>query len=308
MPINIPENLPAKEVLEKEHIFVMDQERALYQDIRALKIALVNLMPTTRETETQILRMLSNTPLQVEIEFLHMDSHRSVYTPQTHFASFYKTFADVRESRFDGLIVIGAPVEQLNFKAVDYWTELAEVMKWADRNVTSSLFLCWAAQAALHFYHAISKYPLQEKIFGVFSHNVINRQSPLLRGFDDTFFVPHSRHTEVRAADISRVEALEILVASEDAGVHIVAERDGSKVYMMGHPEYDDDTLQREYERDVKNNLPIRVPKNYFLDDDPAKAPKVTWRSHGFLFYFNWLNYYVYQTTPYNWINAGVLR
>lgn len=304
MPINVPDNLPAKEILASENIFVMAKKRALHQDIRALKIALVNLMPTKIETETQILRMLSNTPLQVEIEFLHMDSHKSKNTPQAHFDRFYKTFKDVKDKRFDGLIITGAPVEQMEFEEVDYWKELEEIMRWAQSNVTSTLFLCWAAQATLYYHFGIMKFPLQKKVFGVFKHKVLSRSSPLTRGFDESFFAPHSRHTKVRFEDIKKIKDLEILVVSKEAGVHIVTSKDGKKVFAMGHPEYDHNTLQKEYERDLKKNLAIDLPKNYFPDDDPAKDPWVTWRSHGFLFYFNWLNYYVYQATPYNWVGT----
>lgn len=302
MPINIPDKLPAKEILESEHVFVMGKKRALHQDIRALKIALVNLMPTKIETETQILRMLSNTPLQVEVTLINMASHQSANTPKAHFDAFYKTFADIKNQRFDGLIITGAPVEHLPFAEVDYWQELQEIMKWADNNVTSTLFLCWAAQAGLYFHYGLKKYPLKQKIFGVFPHRVINHQPPLTRGFDETFYVPHSRHTQVKAADIKKVKDLEILVISPEAGVHIVASKNGRRVFVMGHAEYDRHTLQKEYDRDVKKGLPIKIPHNYFLDNDSAKEPVVSWRGHGFLLYFNWLNYYVYQTTPYNWI------
>lgn len=308
MPINVPDKLPAKEILEKENVFVMGKRRALHQDIRALKIAFVNLMPTKVETETQVLRMLSNTPLQVEIEFINMDSHKSKNTPQAHFDKFYKTFKEIKEQRFDGLIITGAPVEYLNFEEVDYWQELIKIMKWAEKNVTSTLFLCWAAQAGLYFHHKIKKYPLKQKVFGVFKHKITNPKSALIRGFDQGFLVPHSRHTEVRVKDLKKVKNLEILVVSKEAGVHIVAEKDGSRIYVMGHHEYDVHTLQKEYERDLKKGLPINVPQNYFLDDNPKNEPVLSWRSHGFLLYFNWLNYYVYQTTPYRWINSKVIK
>lgn len=308
MPINIPDKLPAKKILEKENVFVIGKKRASHQDIRALKIALVNLMPAKIETETQILRMLSNTPLQVEIELLHMASHQSQNTPQAHFDLFYKTFKDIKKQRFDGLIITGAPVEQLEFEKVDYWEELKEIMSWAEKNVISTLFLCWAAQAGLYFHYGIKKYPLKQKVFGVFPHQVISRESPLTRGFDETFFVPHSRHTEVKAKDIQKKKDLDILVVSEKAGVHIVSNKDGSKIFVMGHSEYDGLTLQKEYERDLKKGLLINLPQNYFLDNDPEKGPVVSWRSHGFLLYFNWLNYYVYQTTPYNWIKTKAVK
>lgn len=304
MPINIPGKLPAKKVLEKENIFVMGKKRALHQDIRALKIALVNLMPTKIETETQILRMLSNTPLQVEITLVHMVSHQSKNTPKAHFDLFYKTFKEIKNQRFDGLIITGAPVEKLEFEAVDYWQELKNIMEWAEKNVTSTLFLCWAAQAGLYYHYGIKKHPLKQKVFGVFPHQVVSRKAPLTRGFDETFYVPHSRYTEVKADDIRKIKDLEILVVSQEAGVHIVTSLDGKKVFVMGHSEYDGHTLQNEYERDLKKQLAINLPKNYFLDDDSKKRPVVSWRSHGFLLYLNWLNYYVYQTTPYNWINT----
>lgn len=308
MPINIPDQLPAKEILESENIFVMGKRRALRQDIRALKIVLVNLMPTTIETETQILRMLSNTPLQAEVTFLHMASHDSAHTPKTHFDAFYKIFKDIKNQRFDGLIITGAPVEHLEFEQVDYWQELREIMRWSEKNVTSTMFLCWAAQAGLYFHYGIKKYPLKQKIFGVFPHRVINRESPLTRGFDETFFVPHSRHTAVKAADIKKVKDLEILVTSKEAGIHIVASKDGSKVYVMGHSEYDPCTLQKEYERDLNKGLPIKIPRNYFLGNNSSQPPVVNWRSHGFLLYLNWLNYFVYQTTPYNWIGTQAIE
>lgn len=302
MPINVPDKLPAKEILEKENIFVMPKKRALHQDIRALKIALVNLMPTKIETERQLLRLLSNTPLQIEIEFINMDSYKSKNTPQAHFDRFYKQFKDIKNRRFDGLIITGAPVEQMEFEEVAYWQELKEIMEWAQNNVTSTLFLCWAAQAGLYFHYKVKKYPLKKKVFGVFLHNVLNRQVALTRGFDEGFSAPHSRHTEVRIKDLAKIKDLEILAVSKDAGVHILASKDGRRVFVMGHPEYEHDTLQKEYERDLSRNLPIEMPVNYFPGNNPAKSPAVSWRSHGFLLYFNWVNYYLYQTTPYKWI------
>lgn len=303
MPINIQDKLPAKEVLEKENIFFIGQKRASHQDIRPLRIALVNLMPAKITTETQLLRLLSNTPLQVEIEFVHMSSHESKNTPIAHLTTFYKTFKDIKNERFDGLIVTGAPVEQMEFESVDYWEELVEIMKWAEKNVISSLFLCWGAQAGLYFYHGVKKHLLKEKIFGVFTNKVVGKKSPLVRGFDETFWAPHSRHTQIKIADIKKIKGLEILAVSDKAGVHIVAEKDGRRIYVMGHPEYDWDSLLKEYERDIKKGIEIKLPKNYFPDDDPKKRPEVKWKSHGFLLYFNWLNYYVYQATPYNWVN-----
>lgn len=308
MPIKIQDQLPAKEILEKENIFVMGKKRALHQDIRPLRIALVNLMPTTVETETQIIRMLSNTPLQIEFELIHMSSHDSMHTDKEHFEAFYKTFAQIKNQRFDGLIITGAPVEQLEFEQVDYWEELKEIMKWADKNVTSTLFLCWAAQAGLYYYYGINKYKRNKKLFGVFEHHVLNPTNPLLRGFDEGFLVPHSRHTEIRKEEIEKQTDLEILAISDDAGVHIIASKDGSKIFVTGHFEYDSHTLQNEYKRDKAKRLKIQIPKNYFPNDNPSKQPVITWRSNGFLFYSNWLNYYVYQTTPYNWINTKAAK
>ncbi len=305
MPIKIPEGFPGRKILEKEHIFLMDRERAIHQDIRPLRIALFNLMPAKEQTATQLFRMLSNTPLQVEPVLLYTSTHNSTHTSQSHLDAFYQKFGDVKNSRFDGLIVTGAPVEQMAFEEVDYWPELQEVMQWADINVTSTLFLCWAAQAALYFHHGIPKYPLKEKMFGVFWHNTAKSRSPLVRGLDDTFLAPHSRHTEVRVADINKIKDLEILAVSEEAGVHIVTETNGGRVYIMGHPEYDVDTLEKEYRRDRLKGLPIRVPKNYFPEDDPTKKPLMSWQSVGFVVYSNWLNYFVYQTTPYNWVNIN---
>ncbi|MDO8551216.1 MAG: homoserine O-succinyltransferase [bacterium] len=306
MPINIPEKLPARNILEKENIFVISKRRASRQDIRPLKIALVNLMPTKVETETQIIRMLSNTPLQIEFELVNMASHNSKHAPDRHLVTFYETLEKIRVNRFDGLIITGAPVEQLEFEEVDYWQELKEIMKWADKNVTSTIYLCWAAQAGLYFHYGIKKYKRSKKIFGVFPHKVVNHTVPLLRGFDDGFMVPHSRHTEILEEDITKVKDLDIVCTSEEAGVHIISSKDGSKIFVMGHSEYDPNTLRYEYERDTEKGLSIDVPKNYFPDDNPVKPPIISWRSNGFLFYSNWLNYYVYQTTPYNWVEKKV--
>jgi homoserine O-succinyltransferase len=302
MPIKIPNRLPAKEILEKENVFLMGRNRALHQDIRPLKIGILNLMPKKIETETQLLRMLSNTPLQVEVEFVQLSSHTSKHTPEGHLKIFYKKFADIKNRRLDGLIITGAPVEHLKFEDVDYWQELKEIMQWSEKNVTSTLYICWAAQAGLYFNYGINKYPVGKKVFGVFEHKVANRQSPLMRGFDDKFLVPHSRHTEIRVRDIKKIKDLEILSLSKEAGVHIVACKDGSKIFVTGHSEYDSHTLKNEYKRDLKKGLKIDVPKYYFPGDNPKKSPMVNWRSHAFLLYSNWLNYYVYQTTPYNWI------
>src|SRR3989344_4706471 len=304
MPINILDTLPAKKVLEKENIFVIGQKRAFHQDIRPLKIAVVNLMPLKINTETQLLRMLSNTPLQVEIELVHTVTHNSHHTPREHLETFYKTFDQIRNHRFDGLIITGAPVEHLRFEKVDYWEELKTIMKWSSKNVTSTLYICWAAQAGLYYHYGIKKYPKERKVFGVYSHHATVPTSPLLRGFDDVYFVPHSRHTEIRACDIQKVRDLEILSESDEAGVHVVASKDGSKIFITGHSEYDNLTLKNEYARDFEKGLPIDIPKNYFPHDDPSCHPSVKGRSHAFLLYSNWLNYYVYQTTPYNWIDS----
>ena len=308
MPIKIQDQLPAKEILEKENIFVMGKKRALHQDIRPLKIALVNLMPTTVETETQIVRMLSNTPLQIEFELVRMASHESKNTPKGHFKTFYKTFSEIKTQKFDGLIITGAPVELMEFEEVDYWDEIKEIVEWAEKNVTSTLYLCWASQAGLYLKYGIKKYRKEKKLVGVFSHRIINKTSPLLRGIEDGFLVPHSRYTEVREQDLKKIKDLEILAVSDEAGVHIIASRDGSNIYVLGHFEYDVHSLLNEYKRDKEKGLPNYIPKNYFPNNNPGNKPVITWRSNGFLFYSNWLNYYVYQTTPYNWINTKAAR
>ncbi len=301
MPIRIPDALPAASILQSENIFVMTEKRAQSQDIRPLKIAIFNLMPTKIATETQLIRALSNSPLQVDITLLHAKSHVSKNTSDEHLSSFYQTFDEIREKRFDGLIITGAPVEHLDFKEVDYWEELCEVMEWSKTNVTSTLHICWAAQAALFYHYGIPKYDLDKKMFGVFPHKVASPRARLMFGFDDIFYAPHSRHTEVRVEDISRVKDLEIMAYSEEAGVYIVASKDGKNVFVTGHSEYDPETLHNEYQRDVSRGLPIDVPKNYYKDNDPEKRPIVRWRSHSHLLFVNWLNYYVYQITPYNW-------
>jgi homoserine O-succinyltransferase len=300
MPVKIPDSLPAKEILESENIFVMGENRALHQDIRALKIAILNLMPTKIETETQLCRLIGNTPLQVDVTLLHTASHDSKNTSAEHLIDHYYSFEEVQDQKFDGLIITGAPVENLPFEQVDYWPELTSLMDWADTNVYSTFFICWGAQAGLYHHHAVPKYPIPAKMFGVFPHRVLDRHEKLLRGFDDEFLAPHSRHTEVRRSDIDQVPELKILAESEEAGVYIVASRDGRRIYVTGHSEYDPLTMKREYERDVNKGLPINVPKNYFPGDDPSCSPLVRWRSHANLLYSNWLNYYVYQLTPYN--------
>lgn len=305
MPIKIPDSLPAKEVLIQENIFVMDESRAYHQDIRPLRIAILNLMPTKETTETQILRLIGNTPLQVEFVLLHPKSHKSKNTSAEHLETFYKTFDEIRHLRFDGMIVTGAPVEQMEFEEVNYWEELKEILEWSKSNVTSTMHICWASQAGLYYHYGIQKYPLAEKCFGVFAHTVNKQNVKLLRGFDDIFYVPQSRHTEVRKEDIESVESLEILSESEEAGVYIAATKDGKQIFVTGHSEYDPCTLKWEYDRDVGKGLQVAIPKNYYPDDDPTKPPLSTWRSHANLLFSNWLNYYVYQETPYD-LNAGV--
>ncbi|SES96332.1 homoserine O-succinyltransferase [Natronincola peptidivorans] len=300
MPVKIPDNLPATEVLNKENIFVMTQSRALTQDIRALKIGILNLMPTKITTEIQILRMLGNSPLQVDIVLLHPKSHTSKNTPEKHLTTFYKTFDDVKHQKFDGLIITGAPVEHLAFEAVTYWEELKKIMDWSLENVTSTFHICWGAQAGLYHHFGVPKYPLDSKMFGIFPHTVNKKNVKLLRGFDDHYSAPHSRHTEVRRQDIEKVPELEILSESEESGIYIVATKDGRQIFVTGHSEYDPTTLKAEYDRDVSAGKDIEMPKNYFAGDDPTKPPIVTWRSHANLLFANWLNYYVYQETPYD--------
>lgn len=300
MPIKIPASLPANSVLQRENIFVMDEERADHQDIRPLKIAILNLMPKKVETETQMLRLLSNTPLQIDLELLQMRSHVSRNTDDDHLFRYYKTLDDVKGQRFDGLIITGAPVEQMPFEEVDYWSELCQVFEWSKTNVYSTFHICWGAQAGLYYHYGIPKYDLPEKMFGIFPHTVEQPFHQLLRGFDELFYVPHSRHTEVREEDILKHPELEILTRSEESGVHIVADRSGRQFFVTGHSEYDRDTLATEYFRDLEKGLPIHIPAHYFEDDDPKKSPKFIWRGHANLLFVNWLNYFVYQQTPFN--------
>lgn len=300
MPVRIPNDLPARRTLAEENIFVMTRERAVHQDIRPLRIAVLNLMPTKIVTETQLLRLLGNSPLQVDITFIRMETHESKNTPPEHLEAFYEPLDRVLGERFDGLIVTGAPVETLPFEAVDYWPELCRLMDWSRTSVWSTMHICWGAQAALYRHFGVPKYPLPSKMFGLFPHRVIEPHEPLLRGFDETFYAPHSRHTEVREKDIAAVKGLKLLAVSEEAGVYMAASDDGRMVFVTGHPEYDRLTLKAEYDRDVARGLPIAVPRNYFPADDPSKPPLVTWRSHAHLLYANWLNYYVYQATPYD--------
>lgn len=300
MPIKIPDNLPAKETLSSENIFVMTEQRASHQDIRPLKIAILNLMPTKITTETQLLRLIGNTPLQVEIDLLHPKTHISKNTSAEHLTNFYKTFDDVKHEKFDGLIITGAPVEQMEFEQVTYWDELVKIMEWSRHNVYSTFHICWGAQAGLYYHYGIKKYPLQEKLFGVFMHRVCKANTMLLRGFDDCFYAPHSRHTEIRREDVEKVSALDILSDSEEAGVYIIKTDGGRRIFVTGHSEYDKDTLKGEYERDVSKGLDIKIPKNYFPGDDPSKSPVVRWKGHANLLFSNWLNYYVYQETPFD--------
>ena len=300
MPIKIANELPAHHALESENIFVMTEDRAMKQDIRPLYILILNLMPTKIETETQILRLLSNSPLQVEIELLQMKSHKSKNISEEHMLKFYKTFDEISHKKYDGLIVTGAPVELLEFEQVDYWEELCEIFEWSKKNVYSTFHICWGAQAALYYHYGVPKYPLEEKLFGVFPHTVDRKKSILMRGFDDVFYAPHSRYTTVDRADIEKESALKILASSEQAGVHIVSSIGGRQFFIMGHAEYDPGTLNKEYQRDVKAGIDILPPENYFPGDDPTQPPLVRWRSCAHLLYANWLNYCVYQTTPYD--------
>jgi len=300
MPVKIPNTLPARAILEGENIFVMGEERASHQDIRPLRVAILNLMPTKIQTEIQLLRLLGNSSLQVDVTLLHTATHDSVNTPAEHLINHYSYFSQVRRRKFDGFIITGAPVEQLPFEQVDYWEELKDIMNWAHENVFSTFYICWGAQAGLYHRYGIPKYPLSEKKFGVFSHRVLDKRHRLMRGFDDEFYAPHSRHTEIRRSDIERVPDLTILAESDEAGVYIVASRNGRAIFVTGHSEYDDMTLKSEYDRDVGKGLPIKVPVNYYPDNDPSNLPRVRWRGHANLLFVNWLNYFVYQVTPYH--------
>ena len=299
MPIKIPDKLPAVQTLQEENIFVMTEDRAISQDIRPLHILLLNLMPKKIETETQLSRLLGNSPLQVELELIRTSTHQSTNTSEEHMLAFYKTFADVKHRRFDGMIITGAPVEQMPFEEVDYWEELCEIMEWSRSHVHSVMHICWGAQAGLYHHYGIKKYPLDQKMFGVFPHTVETQDNTLMRGFDDIFYAPHSRHTTVDREDIEDVDALTIVASSEEAGVYAVESAKHRQIYITGHSEYDADTLEREYLRDKNAGLPIEVPKNYYPNDDDTQPPRVTWRGHANLLFSNWLNYYVYQTTPY---------
>jgi len=300
MPIKVKDNLPAVHQLEKEGIFVMTETRAVHQDIRPLKIAILNLMPEKSKTELQLLRRLSNTPIQLEVDFFHPESHESKNTSKEHLDEFYTNFKKIKSKKYDGLIITGAPVETLNFEDVDYWDELKQIMEWSKHNVSSTLFMCWAAQAGLYYHYNINKYPLDKKQFGLFKHAVHDTTCPLVRGFDDVFWAPHSRHTAIKKEDISKVKDLKIISESDEAGVYIVASKKNNQIFVTGHSEYDPLTLLQEYERDKAKGMDIGLPKNYLKEGGNSKEPVVKWRSHSTLLFSNWINYYVYQTTPFN--------
>ena len=305
MPIQIPNDLPAAGILQQENIFVMKQTRAETQQIRPLEIVLLNLMPTKIVTETQLSRVLGNTPLQVHLELMMVSSHQSKNTPQEHLLTFYKTFDELKDRKFDGMVITGAPVELLEFEQVNYWEELCEIMEWSKTHVHSTFHICWGAQAGLYYHYGINKYTLPEKLFGVYSHKADYKRSILLRGFDDEFWVPHSRYTSVLREDIEKVPELRIIASSEDAGVYIMMNKEGRQIFVTGHSEYDGDTLEREYLRDKSQGLSTAVPENYYPNDDDTMPPMVRWRGHGHLLYSNWLNYFVYQTTPYDIMTVG---
>ncbi len=301
MPIKIQNDLPAREILEQENIFAVDENRALHQDIRSLNICILNLMPLKEDTELQLLRSMSNTPLQIDVSFMQMSSHHSSNTSPNHLNRFYNTFEELKDNTFDGLIITGAPVEQMEFEKVDYWKELCEVFEWSKTNVTSTFHICWGAQAGIYYHYGINKEQLDEKLFGIFKHRVMNRKVPLVRGFDDIFYMPHSRHTTVSAEKIHACEDLVVLAESDVAGVFLCMNKSGSQIFVMGHAEYDRLTLDQEYKRDIGKGLAIHVPENYYPDDNPDNKPDLLWRSHANNLYTNWLNYYVYQNTPYKW-------
>ena len=301
MPIKVASDLPVRAILERENIFVMDETRALNQDIRPLKIGILNLMPLKEDTELQLLRSLSNTPLRLDITFLTVSSHESKNTAQSHINKFYEPFCQVKKRRFDGLIITGAPVEQMEFEKVDYWDELVEIMDWAETHVTSTFFICWGAQAALYHYYGLKKQLLPQKLFGLYRHRVQNRKEPLIRGFDDEFLAPHSRHTTVDSEAIRSCSSLTVLAESDEAGIFIAMAEKGRKIFVFGHPEYDRLTLQKEYVRDKEKGLDIKTPKDYFKDNDSSSQPLLMWRAHANALYTNWINYYVYQLTPYQW-------
>ena len=301
MPIRVQSDLPATEILENENIFVMDENRAMHQDIRPLKVAILNLMPIKQDTELQLLRALSNTPLQIDVTFVMASGHVSLNTSASHLNKFYVTFEQIKDKKYDGLIITGAPLENITFEEVDYWEEMCAIMDWAEKNVTSTLHICWAAQAGFYHYYGIQKRQLSEKLFGIYEHKVHKRKEPLVRGFDDVFLAPHSRHTETPSAKIHACKELTVLAESEEAGVFLAIAEGGKKVFLNGHPEYDRYTLDKEYHRDLDKGLPIHIPYNYYPNDDPSQKPLLQWRSHSNNIYSNWLNYYVYQSTPYEW-------
>jgi len=305
MPIRIPNNLPAAGTLQQENIFVMNENRALMQDIRPLEIVLLNLMPTKIETETQFSRLLGNTPLQVHLELMQVSSHKSKNVSEEHMLTFYKTFDELKDRKFDGMVITGAPVEHLDFEQVDYWPELCRIMEWSKTNVHSTFHICWGAQAGLYYHYGVNKVPLPEKLFGVYPHHADYKRSILLRGFDDEFWVPHSRHTTVLREDVEKIPGIKILASSQEAGVYAMMNKEGRQIFVTGHSEYDVDTLEKEYIRDKNLGLPIHVPVNYYPNDDDSKTPIVRWRGHGHLLFSNWLNYFVYQTTPYDIMTVG---
>ena len=305
MPIEIPNDLPAAGILQQENIFVMTEQRATTQQIRPLEIVLLNLMPTKIVTETQLSRLLGNTPLQVHLELMHTSSHKSKNVSAEHLLTFYKSFDELKDRKFDGMVITGAPVELMEFEDVDYWPELCQIMEWSKTNVHSTFHICWGAQAGLYYHYGVQKHNLPEKLFGVYPHKADYKRSILLRGFDDTFYVPHSRHTTVYREDIEAIPGLKVLASSEQAGVYAVMNKQGRQIFVTGHSEYDADTLRKEYLRDKNMGLPIHVPENYFPGDDDTKEPVVTWRSHANLLFSNWLNYFVYQTTPYDLMTIG---
>ena len=305
MPIQIPNDLPAAEVLQSENIFVMPENRASTQDIRPLEIVLLNLMPTKVATETQLSRLLGNTPLQVKLELMHMSTHKSKNTSQDHLLNFYKSFDELKHRKFDGMVITGAPVELLEFEEVDYWPELCEIMEWTKTNVHSTFHICWGAQAGLYYHYGVKKHTMEKKLFGVYEHKADYKRSILLRGFDDVFWVPHSRHTTIDREDVEKIPDMKILASSEKAGVYAMSNKQGRQIFVTGHSEYDADTLLKEYIRDKSQGLPIEVPENYFPGDDDTKSPVVRWKGHGNLLFSNWLNYFVYQTTPYDIMTIG---
>ena len=300
MPLNLPDRLPAIEALKEENIFVIDEKRASSQDIRPLKIVILNLMPVKITTETDLVRLLSNTPLQVEIEFMKIKDHVSKNTSEDHIEKFYKNFDELEDNKYDGMIITGAPLEHLEYNDVSYWNEIKKIFDWSRTHVTSTLYICWAAQAGLYHFYDIPKYPLDKKMFGIFKHTVYDHKNPLFRGFDDEFYVPHSRHSEIRKEDIVKNKELKILSESDESGVYIVMARNGREIFVTGHSEYSPYTLDSEYKRDVAKDLPIEIPVNYYKNDNPDEAPVVRWRGHANLLFSNWLNYFVYQETPYD--------